>query len=75
MDDAAADTYGASRRYEIYDNATDGLEGLITVEGGKFTTSRSLAQAAVDLVEKKLVAAAAHRPRHGAISGAPRSRT
>jgi len=54
VDDAASDTYGASRRYEIYDNATDGLEGLITVEGGKFTTSRSLAQAAVDLVEKKL---------------------
>ncbi|HON95397.1 MAG TPA: glycerol-3-phosphate dehydrogenase C-terminal domain-containing protein, partial [Deltaproteobacteria bacterium] len=51
---AASDTYGASRRDEIYDNATDGLEGLITVEGGKFTTSRSLAQAAVDLVEKKL---------------------
>jgi glycerol-3-phosphate dehydrogenase len=54
VDDAASDTYGASRRYEIYDNATDGLEGLITGEGGKFTTSRSLAQAAVDLVEKKL---------------------
>ncbi len=54
VEDAAADTYGASRRYEIYDNAADGLEGLVTVEGGKFTTSRSLAQSAIDLVEKKL---------------------
>jgi glycerol-3-phosphate dehydrogenase len=32
----------------------DGLQGLITVEGGKFTTSRNLAEKAIDLVEKKL---------------------
>ena len=30
------------------------MEGLITVEGGKFTTSRNLAEKAVDLAEKKL---------------------
>lgn len=54
VEDASADTYGSSRRYEIYDNAADGLEGLITVEGGKFTTSRNLAEKAVDLAEKKL---------------------
>jgi glycerol-3-phosphate dehydrogenase len=54
VEDESADTYGASRRYEIHDNAADGLEGLITVEGGKFTTSRNLAEKAVDLVEKKL---------------------
>jgi len=54
VEDASADTYGTSRRYEIYDNAADGLEGLVTVEGGKFTTSRNLAEKAVDLVERKL---------------------
>jgi len=54
VEDVSADTYGASRKYEIHDNAGDGLEGLITVEGGKFTTSRNLAETAVDLVEKKL---------------------
>ncbi|MRR35578.1 glycerol-3-phosphate dehydrogenase/oxidase, partial [bacterium] len=46
-------TYESSRKYEIYDNAEDGLEGLITVEGGKFTTSRNLAEKVLDLVWKK----------------------
>ncbi len=54
VEDDSADTYGASRRYEIHDNTIDGLQGLITVEGGKFTTSRNLAEKAVDLAEKKL---------------------
>ncbi|MGD0210152.1 MAG: glycerol-3-phosphate dehydrogenase/oxidase [Desulfomonilia bacterium] len=54
VEDESADTYGTSRRYEIYDNAVDDLQGLITVEGGKFTTSRNLAEKAVDLMEKKL---------------------
>ncbi len=46
-------TYESSRKYEIYDNAEDGLEGLITVEGGKYTTSRNLAQKVMDLVWQK----------------------
>jgi glycerol-3-phosphate dehydrogenase len=54
VEDESSDTYGASRRYEIYDNETDGLRGLITVEGGKFTTSRNLAEKAIDMAEKKL---------------------
>ena len=54
VEDDSADTYGASRRYEIHDNTIDGLQGLITVEGGKFTTSRNLAEKAIDLAEKKL---------------------
>jgi len=66
VEDESADTYGASRRYEIHDNAVDGLEGLITVEGGKFTTSRNLAEKAVDLVEKKL------KKRHAASPSAKR---
>lgn len=54
VEDVSSDTYGASRRYEITDNADDGIDGLITVEGGKFTTSRMLAEKTVDIVEKKL---------------------
>jgi glycerol-3-phosphate dehydrogenase len=46
-------TYETSRKYEIYDNASDGLQGLITVEGGKYTTSRNLAQKVMDLVREK----------------------
>jgi glycerol-3-phosphate dehydrogenase len=48
-----AGTYSSSRRYEVYDNATDGLEGLITVEGGKYTTSRNLADKVMGAVGKK----------------------
>jgi len=46
-------TYHSSRKYEIYDNAADGLKGLITVEGGKYTTSRNLAENVMGLVWKK----------------------
>ena len=38
------ETYRSSRRYEIHDNALDGITGLLTVEGGKWTTSRRLAE-------------------------------
>ncbi len=48
------DVYKASRKYEIVDHGQDGLEGFYTIEGGKYTTSRSLAQKVVKLVGKKL---------------------
>lgn len=48
------ETYVCSRRYEIYDNAVDGLNGLITVEGGKYTTSRNLAENCLKIVAAKL---------------------
>ncbi len=54
VDKQTEGTYESSRKYEIYDNASDGFDGLITVEGGKYTTSRHLAQSVVDMVEKKL---------------------
>lgn len=44
------DTYEASRKYEIYDHADDGLQGLFTVIGGKYTTARGLAESLVDRV-------------------------
>ncbi|MCP5484422.1 MAG: glycerol-3-phosphate dehydrogenase/oxidase [Spirochaetales bacterium] len=47
-------TYSSSRRYEIFDSADQGLEGLLTVEGGKYTTSRNLAAKVLEQVAKKL---------------------
>jgi len=58
VDEQTEGTYESSRKYEIYDNADNGLEGLVTVEGGKYTTSRHLAENVVRLVERKL-----NRPR------------
>jgi glycerol-3-phosphate dehydrogenase len=54
VDDETEGTYESSRKYEIYDNAEDGYDGLITVEGGKYTTSRNLAEKVLNMVEKKL---------------------
>jgi len=54
VEDQTKEVYKTSRRYEIYDNAGDGLEGLITVEGGKYTTSRNLAQKVMKMAAGKL---------------------
>jgi glycerol-3-phosphate dehydrogenase len=48
------ETYSSSRKYEIFDNKDEGLDGLITVEGGKYTTSRKLAETCVKIVAGKL---------------------
>jgi glycerol-3-phosphate dehydrogenase len=48
--DGQLDTYRASRRYEIFDHADEGLSGLFTVIGGKYTTARSLASKLIDRV-------------------------
>ena len=48
------DTRKMSRKYEIYDSADQGIGGFITVEGGKYTTSRNLAQHLLSIAEKKL---------------------
>jgi len=51
VDDGSKDTYGASRRAEIVDHSKDdGIQGLISVLGGKWTTSRDLAEKTVDIV-------------------------
>ena len=54
VEEQTENVYETSRKYEIYDNAEDGLEGLITVEGGKYTTSRNLAEHVVNTIAKKL---------------------
>lgn len=48
------ETYTSSRKYEIYDNKDEGLDGLITVEGGKYTTSRNLAEHCLKIVADKM---------------------
>lgn len=54
VEEQTENVYETSRKYEIYDNKKDGLDGLITVEGGKYTTSRNLAEHAINMVEHKL---------------------
>jgi glycerol-3-phosphate dehydrogenase len=54
LDSQEEDVHTITRKYEIYDHADEGLTGLITVEGGKYTTSRNLAQNVLKIVEKRL---------------------
>jgi glycerol-3-phosphate dehydrogenase len=54
VDTQTEGTYESSRKYEIHDNASEGFDGLITVEGGKYTTSRHLAENVLEMVENKL---------------------
>jgi len=54
VDDGSKDTYGASRRAAIVDHGKDdGIAGLVSVIGGKWTTSRDLAEKAVDFIVEK----------------------
>jgi glycerol-3-phosphate dehydrogenase len=55
VDDGSGQTYNASRRSELVDHAQDdGLNGLFSALGGKWTTSRRLAETITDAVVKKL---------------------
>jgi glycerol-3-phosphate dehydrogenase len=55
VDDGSGDTYGASRRAELVDHGRDDhLDGLFSAIGGKWTTSRQLAQTVVDELVGKL---------------------
>jgi glycerol-3-phosphate dehydrogenase len=54
VEDQVEGTYKSSRKYEIFDCEKDGFDGLIAIEGGKFTTSRNLAVKVLKLVERKL---------------------
>jgi len=54
VEDQTEDVYHSSRKYEITGEKKNGIEGLITVEGGKFTTSRMLAEKAIDKTLKIL---------------------
>lgn len=53
--DDGASTYDASRRSEVCDHAAlGGPKGLLSAVGGKWTTSRHLAEQVVDLALRKL---------------------
>jgi len=54
IDNSSENSYKTSRKYEVYDNENDGIKGLITVEGGKYTTSRNLAQHVMKMVHRKM---------------------
>jgi len=46
---------GLSRTFKCFDHAvTDGVEGFVTITGGKATTLRAMAEATADLVCRKL---------------------
>ncbi len=47
------DSYNTSRKYEIVDGDKINLPRLITVKGGKYTTSRSLAETTISMLQKK----------------------
>jgi glycerol-3-phosphate dehydrogenase len=55
---AMHDTYRAARDEAIADHAADGAAGFFSVYGGKWTTSRRVAEQAVDRVAKALDARA-----------------
>lgn len=51
---SVASTYKASRRHEIVlHRKRENIDGLVSVFGGKWTTSRALAEQTLDLIEKK----------------------
>jgi glycerol-3-phosphate dehydrogenase len=52
--DGKAGTYGVSRRAELVDHAGEGLDGLFSALGGKWTTSRALAETTINAVAGKL---------------------
>jgi len=55
VDDGRRDTYRASRRSELVDHGKeDGVDGLLSAIGGKWTTSRHLAEQVVDKVVSRL---------------------
>jgi glycerol-3-phosphate dehydrogenase len=59
VDDGSGQTYNASRRSELVDHAKDdGIDGLFSALGGKWTTSRQLAETITGAALKKLGAAA-----------------
>ena len=54
VDDGSGDNYDASRRAELIDHKSDGLDGLFSAIGGKWTTSRALAEKVVNAAVAKL---------------------
>jgi glycerol-3-phosphate dehydrogenase len=58
VSDGKKDSYNVSRRSELVDHASEGLNGAFSALGGKWTTSRQLAETVTDALVKKLDATA-----------------
>src|SRR6185312_10887786 len=55
VDDGSGQTYKASRRSELVDHSRDdGITGLFSALGGKWTTSRQLAETITNTIVKRL---------------------
>jgi glycerol-3-phosphate dehydrogenase len=52
-----------SRTFECFDHAADGVDGFVTISGGKTTTARAMAEATADVVCEKLWVTAPCRTR------------
>jgi glycerol-3-phosphate dehydrogenase len=52
-----------SRTFQCFDHAAEGVEGFVTITGGKATTLRGMAEATADVVCQKLGVDAACRTR------------
>ena len=50
-----------SRTFECFDHARDGVEGFVTISGGKTTTARAMAEKTSDVVCAKVGITAACR--------------
>ncbi|KXX71759.1 glycerol-3-phosphate dehydrogenase/oxidase [Flammeovirga sp. SJP92] len=55
VDQNTENTYEQSRKHEIVDHASEGFKHLFTVEGGKYTTSRHLAELLGEKVSSLIV--------------------
>jgi glycerol-3-phosphate dehydrogenase len=58
-----ADAREVSRTFECFDHTNDGVDGFITISGGKTTTARAMAEKVSDIVCNKLGIAAECRTR------------
>jgi glycerol-3-phosphate dehydrogenase len=60
---SGVDAREVSRTFECFDHAYDGMDGFVTIAGGKTTTSRAMAERVVGIVCNKLGIAAECRTR------------
>ncbi len=60
---ANTDEREVSRTFECFDHKYDGVEGFVTISGGKTTTARGMAEKVTDLVAGKLGVSAECRTR------------
>ena len=60
---SGSDAREVSRTFECFDHASEGVDGFVTIAGGKTTTARAMAEGVANLVCKKLNIAAQCRTR------------